>query len=159
MAALQGRDQLRYVLKEHMALSVMTDGVHWMPQWFADSWDTREMVHGYLNIIFLLHNYNYYSMSHSLTSFGLSFLSPPSLFLDPSTAVAVNRAYFDGSVSRRILLDQVICDGSEDNLLNCSHSGIGISDCSHNEDAGVICNCENYLSTLICITFHLLYSQ
>ena len=38
-----------------------------------------------------------------------------------------------------ILLDDVECTGSEDSLFQCQHPGIGVEDCSHNEDAGVIC--------------------
>ena len=35
-------------------------------------------------------------------------------------------------------MDQVSCDGSEDELLDCTHDDV--HDCSHSEDAGVICN-------------------
>nr|XP_054764890.1 uncharacterized protein LOC129271604 [Lytechinus pictus] len=39
-----------------------------------------------------------------------------------------------------ILLDNLDCKGTESNILNCSHSGIGVHDCSHFEDAGVACS-------------------
>ena len=35
--------------------------------------------------------------------------------------------------------DEVGCLGTEERLTNCSHNGIGIHDCIHFEDAGVVC--------------------
>uniref|UniRef100_A0A669BFY5 Soluble scavenger receptor cysteine-rich domain-containing protein SSC5D n=1 Tax=Oreochromis niloticus TaxID=8128 RepID=A0A669BFY5_ORENI len=48
-----------------------------------------------------------------------------------------------------IWLDQVTCTGWESNLFECRHSGFGSHDCSHSEDAGVIC--EGFLyNDLLC---------
>ena len=44
-----------------------------------------------------------------------------------------------GEGSGPILLDEVSCDSSTDNLLLCNHNGLGNNDCEHFEDAGVIC--------------------
>ena len=40
-----------------------------------------------------------------------------------------------------LLLDRLRCSGTEQNLLNCSHRGEGVtaSYCSHYDDAGVRC--------------------
>ena len=39
-----------------------------------------------------------------------------------------------------IWIDDVLCRGSEEGLSQCLHSGWGVHDCSHYEDASVICD-------------------
>ena len=40
-----------------------------------------------------------------------------------------------------ILLDRVICSGSESTLASCGHLGVGVTrSCNHNEDVGVVCS-------------------
>ena len=43
-----------------------------------------------------------------------------------------------------ILLDNLACTGNEARLFDCPSNGIGIHNCAHSEDAGVVCNqtCE-----------------
>ena len=38
-----------------------------------------------------------------------------------------------------ILLDELQCNGNESLLSECPHNGIGVHNCDHNEDAGVLC--------------------
>ncbi|XP_062610733.1 neurotrypsin-like, partial [Saccostrea cucullata] len=57
-------------------------------------------------------------------------------------AVAKKDAFF-GAGSGTIWMDQVECTGSDVNLFHCSKSKLGKHDCSHGEDAGVICSLDN----------------
>ena len=57
-----------------------------------------------------------------------------------SSGTAIRSAGF-GQGSGSIWLDNVACTGSELQLTNCSHRGIGVTgSCSHSEDAGVRCS-------------------
>ena len=38
-----------------------------------------------------------------------------------------------------ILLDNLACTGTESSLFTCPSNGIGIHNCAHSEDAGVVC--------------------
>lgn len=53
---------------------------------------------------------------------------------------AAKRAEFGEGRSLPILLDDVRCTGSERNLLECAHAGVGTHNCKHEEDAGVECS-------------------
>ena len=46
---------------------------------------------------------------------------------------------FFGSGRGPILLENVQCSGLESSVLDCESDGLGITSCSHFEDAGVIC--------------------
>ena len=47
-----------------------------------------------------------------------------------------------GSSSGPIILDNVVCTGSESNLFECSHNEILQNNCEHSEDVAVICSSE-----------------
>ncbi|XP_078658415.1 uncharacterized protein LOC144903853 isoform X5 [Branchiostoma floridae x Branchiostoma belcheri] len=51
---------------------------------------------------------------------------------------AKGQAFF-GQGSGQIWMDNVHCTGSETNLGQCDHNGMGNHNCNHGEDAGVIC--------------------
>lgn len=48
-------------------------------------------------------------------------------------------AYF-GEGNGTIWFDDFLCLGNESTLLQCSHSGLGIHNCQHSEDASVVCS-------------------
>ena len=49
-------------------------------------------------------------------------------------------------------MSSVRCDGHEMRLENCSHSnGVGVTNCHHERDAGVMCEEGNTLHVLSCI--------
>ena len=53
-------------------------------------------------------------------------------------AIAYLNAFF-GAGTGPILLDQVVCNGTESRLIDCPANAIGTNDCSHSEDAAVRC--------------------
>ncbi|NXW63172.1 HIPL1 protein, partial [Eurystomus gularis] len=60
----------------------------------------------------------------------------------PYVVRASKKAEFGEGTSLRILLDDVQCFGQEKTLLECSHADVGTHNCSHEEDAGVVCSRE-----------------
>ena len=55
-------------------------------------------------------------------------------------AIAVPRLY--GAGIGNIYYDDVNCAGTEVNITQCSHRGLGVHNCGHTEDAGVLCKRE-----------------
>ena len=44
-----------------------------------------------------------------------------------------------GNVTNSYILDDVDCDGDEDDIFDCDHGGVNQHDCSISEGAGVSC--------------------
>ena len=57
-------------------------------------------------------------------------------------AVTAHPSAHFGEGSGQILLDDLQCTGREASLLECSHRGINVHDCTHSEDASVTCECD-----------------
>ena len=53
-------------------------------------------------------------------------------------SIPFTNAYFGQGIAP-IHLDDLNCTGSESTLSECAHSGVGIHNCAHHEDAGVLC--------------------
>ncbi|XP_020605209.1 uncharacterized protein LOC110044027 isoform X4 [Orbicella faveolata] len=56
------------------------------------------------------------------------------------------KSYF-GEGRGPIWLDDLACNGSETNLGQCSHNGWGSHDCTHAQDAGVVCDTDGGSAT------------
>uniref|UniRef100_A0AAX7W4V4 Soluble scavenger receptor cysteine-rich domain-containing protein SSC5D n=1 Tax=Astatotilapia calliptera TaxID=8154 RepID=A0AAX7W4V4_ASTCA len=63
-------------------------------------------------------------------------------------SAAVSARFAEGSGS--IWLDDVSCSGSERSLTECQHRGFGTHDCTHSQDAGVVCSGEKLNSLPWC---------
>ena len=62
------------------------------------------------------------------------------------TALGVKYQAYFGQGSGPILLDDLACTGQERALGECKHAGFEINDCSHSEDAGVLCSGNHFYS-------------
>ena len=69
-----------------------------------------------------------------------------------SAVTAYSSAHF-GEGSGTIWLDNLQCTGSEATLFDCPHSGVGIHNCGHSEDAGVSCKLHTLLFIHLQISF------
>ena len=54
-------------------------------------------------------------------------------------AIAITDGNVFGPGTGFIFLDNMGCRGDETNLNDCTHNVVGVHDCGHGEDAGVIC--------------------
>ena len=73
--------------------------------------------------------------SHQFTYWYNFIVKHSLLFVDPLPL----RGAFFGSGSGPILLDNVVCRGTEQSLLQCNTNPVSENNCDHSEDAGVRC--------------------
>ena len=69
------------------------------------------------------------------------------------TAIDAPVAGFFGEGSGPIWYDEVNCTGSETNITQCSHLGLGQHDCTHMKDAGVVCEGESRHQMFVLVLF------
>ena len=60
---------------------------------------------------------------------------------------ALTASFGPGSALQTIRLDSVICDGTESNILECFHNPVVSDACTHQDDAGVICQTGSRLES------------
>lgn len=53
--------------------------------------------------------------------------------------VITNVSFGGGTSFQPIHFDELRCSGAEATLLNCTHNGLEIHDCTHGEDVGIMC--------------------
>ena len=68
------------------------------------------------------------------------------------TGTALSFAFF-GEGTGPIWLDDVSCTGSESELLECPHNGIGNHNCNHFEDASVSCSPRKFIVNKMSFNF------
>ena len=57
-----------------------------------------------------------------------------------STAISAHGSAYFGEGTGAIHYGNISCTGTEADLADCSHSDIGMHNCDHHEDAGVVCD-------------------
>lgn len=51
---------------------------------------------------------------------------------------AIGQAYF-GEGTGRVWLDEINCNGTEDDLFKCGSTGWGNTNCGHSKDVSILC--------------------
>ena len=66
-------------------------------------------------------------------------------------AIRALRGYQVQDGTGQIWLDNVGCNGNEETLASCYHSGFGVHNCNHSDDAGVECSRTGNIVYLKCL--------
>ena len=74
-----------------------------------------------------------------MSSVGIGHFDSDNFVAQLADAVAIVSGTTFGPGVGAIFLDDVGCRGNETNLNDCPHRGVGVHNCGHNQDAGVIC--------------------
>ena len=114
-------EEWRYAWMGYGAQSVMTDGTTEMLRWCVDNWDMMDVSVALICTVMCYVSTNALSASYPLLSHNKH--NPP-----------------------LYNLDEVQCNGTEQILSNCSHSGIGVHNCGEEKQAGVICTSKFCIS-------------
>ena len=133
MEAQSTKDALKYATIMPGVQSVMMDLRPVMLMLLADSLDCLEVV----------------SIATLLVTSQITF----DCFFDADATARCCAAFGRGTGD--ILLDDLGCTGTEDSLFNCPNRGIGVHNCAHSEDVGVVCQCtsDELIGYYVCVRF------
>ncbi|NWI14412.1 DMBT1 protein, partial [Crypturellus soui] len=53
--------------------------------------------------------------------------------------ISIHDSALFGEGTGPVLLDELACTGDEESLTQCPHQGLGVHNCRHKEDAGIVC--------------------
>lgn len=144
------REELRCVSTGAGEPSAMTAGIAAMPPWCADNWATTSQV----SVAACQQpgpNITKSSPSKFSCWWSYTFLSLLTNLLTGGRPFGIRANFLFGRGSGFIALDEVTCNGTESELLSCRAQERGSHDCSHDEDAGALCPCENKHGLLLSI--------
>ena len=77
--------------------------------------------------------------------------------LNCGSVLEAKKSAFFGEGKEEIVLDDVKCLGHESSILKCPHKPLGVNNCGHSEDAGVICSGKPELTHCTYVTLYTYY--
>ena len=145
-------------------LSVMMTGATEMLKWLADSWDTSmlnvvpetlvlevvqsgwtmlvalEMSHLYWTAVMEVSEMRYNGEWGTICDDDWSNRNAKVACRQLGYKYAERSSRDFGAGNGTTWLDNVGCTGNESSLLDCNHGGLGVHNCDHAEDIGIICS-------------------